>query len=542
MKKFYRITCGRLCAAVNEKISRIRRRKGLTQIRRLLVVNLILLAAAAGGVRAQDKTNVEKKAEAAAKDNSDDEKSEPEKPKKSSRPPFGALRFDEDYGFLRDPAKRTEPFDRLKYIRLRADRDDWYLSLGGEIRPYYQYFRNFDFGRGAQDPDGYVLHRFMLHADFRFGQKIRVFAQLNSGLGTSRRPPLAPPDVDKLDINALFVDFNFGLRKSEKRAPDGSVPNAFGYLPPRVVLRVGRQELNFGSGRLVSVRNGPNMRQVHDGVSLIWRPGKWRVDAVVVKPVTDDRGYFDDAARRDQTFWAAYASRPWALLSRAGKFDVYYLGFDRKRARFDQGAARELRHSFGARFWNGGRRFDYDLELTAQAGRFGDGDIRAWSFSPSIGYTFADARFKPRLGLDAGIASGDRDPRDKNLNTFAPPFPRGQYFGAIAANGPYNIQGFRPSIRFSLPHRLIVGFGNFWFWRQSRADGLYNVPGVLIRTGRQSRAWFIGNQPEVEALWQMNAYSRFELSVGFFIAGRFLRETPPGKNMFHTLARYTFQF
>ena len=44
--------------------------------------------------------------------------------------------------------------------------------------------------------------------------------------------------------------------------------------------------------------------------------------------------------------------RPAALLSKKGAIDVYYLGFDRKRARFNQGAGREIRHSVGTRIWN----------------------------------------------------------------------------------------------------------------------------------------------------------------------------------------------
>ena len=35
-----------------------------------------------------------------------------------------------------------------------------------------------------------------------------------------------------------------------------------------LVLRLGRQEFEFGSGRFVDVREGPNVRQAFDGASL----------------------------------------------------------------------------------------------------------------------------------------------------------------------------------------------------------------------------------------------------------------------------------
>jgi hypothetical protein len=501
---------------------------------------LLIILASAGGVFSQQPSSP---VEDSSVGKIADEKSTDSKPNEpKSRPSFKPLRFEEDYGYLQDKSERADFFDRFKYIPLRRGKADWYASIGGEIRPYFEIYENNDFGRGAQDGNGYLLQRYMLHADFRFGQRVRVFVQVKSGVVADKSSPIAPPDVNKLDVNSLFVDFNFGLRKAEKDAPSTESPNSFGYLPPRLTLRVGRQELNFGAGRVVSFRNGPNTRQAHDGISLIWRVGKWRIDAVATKPVGDSRGYFDDRTRRDQTFWAIHASHPFPFLTKAAKVDVYYFGFDRKFVRFDQGAARDIRQTFGARFYNGGKRFDYDVEFTGQLGRFGDGNIRAWAISPTLGYTFLNTKLKPRIGFDGGIVSGDRNPNDKNLNTFAPPFPRGQYFGLVGANGAYNIQGFRPSLKLNFPHRISVTASSFFFWRQSIADGLYNVPGILIRTGRLSRARFIGQSPEIEMTWQVNRNSTLQLGVSKFYAGRFLRETPPDKNIGYAIVRYTFQF
>lgn len=462
--------------------------------------------------------------------------------RKTVKPPFLPARADEDYGYLSDESRRTNEFDRLKYIPLSKSKKDWYLSIGGEIRPYYEYYENTNFGSGRQDENGYFLQRYMLHADFRFGQRIRFFAQLKSGLVNDKSSPLIPPDRNKADVNALFVDFNFGIRKPAKDKATFGQPNSFGYLPPSLILRIGRQELNFGSGRMVSFRNGPNVRQTHDGISLIWRVGKWRVDALTTKPVEDDAGYFDDEPRRDVTFWGVHASRPFSILSKSGKADFYYFGIDRKRARFEQGTEREIRHSFGARFWNAGRKFDYDLEFTGQLGKFGTGEIKAWAISPGIGYTFINSRFRPRIALDAGIVSGDKNPQDKTLNTFAPPFPRGQYFGLSAANGALNVQGVRPSIRFDFGRGIFAGISNYYFWRQSRRDGLYGVAGNLLRSGSQSRARFIGQSLETEFAWQINRNSNIQAGASIFYAGEFLRETSPAKTIKVFLLRYTFLF
>jgi hypothetical protein len=42
-----------------------------------------------------------------------------------------------------------------------------------------------------------------------------------------------------------------------------------------IAFRLGRQELNYGSCRLVSVREGPNVRQSFDGFKIMSKEGSW---------------------------------------------------------------------------------------------------------------------------------------------------------------------------------------------------------------------------------------------------------------------------
>src|SRR5205085_12550330 len=67
-------------------------------------------------------------------------------PESAAKPPvYQRFRYDEDYTYLRDPAKRTDFFDPIKYIPLNSDRGgggDWYLSFGGEARERYEMYNN----------------------------------------------------------------------------------------------------------------------------------------------------------------------------------------------------------------------------------------------------------------------------------------------------------------------------------------------------------------------------------------------------------------
>src|SRR5262245_40242211 len=185
----------------------------------------------------------------------------------ASRPEFKLSRQDEDWSVLREPELRTNLFDSVKFIPLNRHGSSW-LTLGGEARDRYEYFENANWGKGPQDGDGYFLHRFMLHADAHAGENFRFFTQFKSGLESDRNGGPRPTDRDDFDVHQLFADGR--LPWADQRS---------------LTLRVGRQELSFGTQRLVSVRESPNVRQSFDGVRSTLRWDHLELDAFATRPV-----------------------------------------------------------------------------------------------------------------------------------------------------------------------------------------------------------------------------------------------------------------
>ena len=103
----------------------------------------------------------------------------------TAQPHYKLLQSEEDWSFLTDKSKQSDYLDSIKYIRLRGNRaknyDDWFLTLGGEIRPFYENFRSENFGQSVPDNNGYLLQRYMLHANLRLSRNFRAFAELKSG-------------------------------------------------------------------------------------------------------------------------------------------------------------------------------------------------------------------------------------------------------------------------------------------------------------------------------------------------------------------------
>jgi hypothetical protein len=427
---------------------------------------------------------------------------------------YQLLSEDEDWSFLRDANLRSDFWDPIKYIRLRPDRDDWYISVGGEAREVWEQIGNDNWG---QSPfwNGYLNERYMLGFDIHYGKHVRTFVELKSGLNSFRYGGPRPIDEKKLDFQAGFLELGTSSGSNS------------------ISLRVGRQELEYGSGRLIDVREGPNVRLSFDGIILKSKLHAWQIDGFAVRPDLDNPGFFDNAPNHAVGFWGVYASR---ALPRKNSLDVYYLGLDRKQATFERGTAQEVRHSLGARLSRPiateKADWDFDYEALWQFGTFGSANIEAWTAASETGYRIPRMPLKPRFSAKADISSGD-NPNSKTLGTFNPLFPKGNYFGVLATTGPgpINFIDVHPRIETALPDDVSVSFDWIVQWRENINDGVYAVPGFLIRAADGSRARFVGDRPGTEVRWQANRHLWFQADYGIFYAGRFLKETQPGRNL-----------
>ena len=428
---------------------------------------------------------------------------------------YTLLGEDEDWSFLKDPSLRQDPWDPLKYIPLGSD--GWYLSIGGGAREVLEQVGNDNWGK-QNYTNTFFLERYVLHTDWHFGKYFRVYLELKSGLESFRQGGPRPIDEKKLDFEEGFVEV--GAKEGNNWA----------------VLDAGRLELNYGSGRLVSVREGPNVRQSFDGARVKSKIGAWRIDGWAVRPDLDKLGFFDNAPDHSTAFWGLYATRP---LRRRVSFDTYYLGLDRKSFTYNRGTAQEDRQNLGARLWRlpatKESGWDFDDEAVWQFGSFGSDGIRAWTVASETGYTFVSAPLRPRISMKADISSGD-DPRSHSLGTFSPIYPIGNYFGVLADTGPgpVNFIDVHPKVQAWLPKGVSISADLVVQWRESLTDGVYAVPGFLIVPTGNSTARFVGCRPGVEVRWQIDRHAWLQADYGVFYTGEFLKQASPGRNINYT--------
>jgi hypothetical protein len=442
-------------------------------------------------------------------------------------PAYELLRQDEDYHYLSNPACGNDDWDRLKYVRLGSDAGAFF-TLGGEIREWYEGYRNARWGYGPQDTNGYLLQRLSIYSDIHAAPHIRLFIQLTSDIEAGRNGGPRPViDESKVFLEEAFADITLSKEPGE-----------------RLVLRLGRQEFELGDGRLVDVREGPNVRQTFDGASLNWKVSSWNIDGFVLKPVLNGIGVFDAPLDHRSTFWGAYAVHPNPKIE-GGNIDLYYLGLARKNAAFEIGSADELRHTVGGRL--SGRRGDwsYDSEAAFQWGSFGSRNIRAWGTGHDTSYTFRSIRLRPQIGASVLVASGSHGNSQSDLGTLNPLFPTGYYFGqgGFSLLGPSNLMAIGPKTGLQFTKSLSVVADNNVFWRTSLQDGLYD-PGVnLLVSGLGNSERYVGSQPSVGIYWKASRHISVSAAYAHFFVGSFLvSASTQGKDVNYAAVWTTYKF
>jgi hypothetical protein len=284
---------------------------------------------------------------------------------------------------LADSDVPREPLDELKYIPLSNYDARTYLSFGANIRERFE-INDANFGTGGNQRDSYLLSRTEAHLDLRIRGQVQVFFQLQSDISPGKQRT-SPVDQDRLGIEQGFVAVSESLG-------DGVV-----------AIRIGRQENGFDLQRFLSVRDGPNVRQSYDGVSVAYTRGPWRFITLYTDPVQSrDSSLFDDYSSPHLSLGLVRVERQ---VTSSSSLSAYVGQFRQDDARFPSASGNERRALVDVRYTGISGRVDWDAEAMSQNGRIGAQTIRAWATGVVIGRTFGSSGSRPRISLQFDAAS-----------------------------------------------------------------------------------------------------------------------------------------
>lgn len=433
-------------------------------------------------------------------------------------PAYQNLRFNEDWRSTPEDGY-GDFFDPIKNIRLS---DSSTLSVGGQIRLRHEVWSNFGFNHANDDT--FLAWRSFLHTDWRFGDHLRLFVEGKTANLTERELPggrRAALDEDELDLWNTFLQLDYS-------------PGEY-----TVMVRAGRQEMQYGRQRLISPLDWASNRRIFDGVRFtLARPSKkWSLDGFWTIPVQLRRHKFNQTNDIRNFSGLYYKAKPHAKLGIEGYF--FYLDDDNRETAVDSDL-----YTVGGRFWGDiAHGLSFDLETAYQFGNRNNTGIDAWMVATELTYRPKEVRLAPWVAVGFDYASGDDDPADHNTGTFNQLFPLGHAFnGYIDVVGRQNIVDAHGTVGF-WPVAKKVSFKTdiHFFWLADEDDALYNAGGGVVRRGGVDET-SVGTELDLTLAYKIDRHASFTVGYSHFFPGAFIRETGSenGINFLYTQMKYTF--
>ncbi|WP_445978876.1 alginate export family protein [Stenotrophomonas muris] len=396
----------------------------------------------------------------------------------------------------------------------RTDMGTGQLQGDASLRFRGMYYDPARFGIGGSE-DGYGLLRALASATYvEDNWQARVQLGVHAENGKAGRP--GRTDRSALDVQQAYWRWQRG-----------------GFH-----LQLGRQEAGYGSLRLLSVRDGPNIRLAFDGARVGWKGRSGTLELMALRPLENRPGALDDRGEHGAHLWGAYATT--ARGRGAGQWDLYLLDYRRDGARFAAGSGTERRQTLGARWFGQAGALDWNSELVAQGGELrttaGTLAIHAWTLATDTGWRWTDLPLQPRLGLKADIASGDGNLHDGRLGTFNALFPKSAYFSEASLLAPANLMDVQPTLTLRLHDALTTELGVQVAWKHRRADAVYTTPAPLVALpGSAGGARRIGTQYKSETRWQASEHWQWQLQLAWVDAGPALKQAGGRDTLFASI-------
>lgn len=451
-----------------------------------------------------------------------------EKPPVAPYAPFALLTtpaYDIDFRYLATPGHEKDLFDPVKRIELGSD---WLLSFGGSF--WYRYTHETDSRLNAADVNNdFHLLRTRFHADLWYRDKVRLFAELLDARAFGTELPPLVTDRNHADILNMFADIKLA-----------NINNGPAYI------RVGRQELMYGSQRLISTLDWVNTRRTFQGVKTFWRTPEWDVDAFWVRPMIIEKGNVDNWDTQQNFFglWATNKPKPGHTI------DLYFLSLinDRTVTAANLQAGNILQgnadtHTLGGRFAGNFDNLLYELEGMYQFGKRSNLDVSAFAVATGVGYRLP-LPMNPQGWIRYDFASGDSSSTDGRSNTFNQLFPFGHYYlGFLDRVGRQNIHDI--NAQFTMQPMPWITFITQYhrFYLANNRDYLYNAAGAAtLRDVTGQSGSHVGDELDFRLNLHVSRHQDVLLGYSKMWSGEFLEKLRRGADPDLFYVQYNFRF
>jgi len=400
---------------------------------------------------------------------------------------YNQSRWAEDWSALRDPAKRDDPLDALKFIPLQGD-DRVYLTLAGEARLRVNHTTNPNLVESeAQRQD---IGRLFLSADLHVGEHVRGFVELAHGSLSGVNLGTALPNLrNDLAVQQYFVDAT-----AEIAGMDAGI-------------RYGRQTFSDGPNLITVPRDNNTLFFTFNGVRA-WARGRGvRADLFDLRPTQyGTGGTGDDVTERERRFSGVTAGvvLPDTLFGGSELFlDPFVWRLRDRAAQWGATTAREEREYYGLHFFGDVGPVDLDWTVNYQGGQFDGQPISAWLIFAAQTYRIGKGATAPRIGFHADYASGGGAYQGNTLRNALAPFGNNIYYSYQLYATPTNFIAVAPNVSVEALPRVRATLEYQASWRDDARDAVYRANGSAFDGTQNVAARKIADTWRAQVVWSI---------------------------------------
>jgi hypothetical protein len=310
-----------------------------------------------------------------------------------------------------------------------------------------------------------------------------------------------------------------------------------------VHIFAGRQELKYGSERLVGISDWTNNSRSWDG--FLGRIGdRNRLDVFSTSVVAVHPTSLDTHGAGLTFHGAVGTIGTWVPHAVIQPF-VYIKSFPRVQSQQGIVGTETITTPGVEAAGNIPGGFDFDGLIAFQRGSYSNDSVVAHAGYIKAGYTSQAAFLKPRLLGEYDYASGNTRKDLTKINTFDQQYPSNHNaFGLTDLFGFQNIKQERINLDLTPAKRVTVLLQQEWLQVASRFDNIYSgSAGTVVKaptTGLLSDD--IGREFDASAKWAINDYVVMNVGVGHFSPGAAMRENGHGAPLTIGYMSLTYRF
>ena len=392
------------------------------------------------------------------------------------------------------------------------------VELSGEMRSRAEGRENADFNSDRLDGALFVLNRMRLDISRDLHEDIRLLVQIqDSRIWGEEGGSLA--SLSNFDLHQGYFQVDH-------------IAN----LPLRI--RIGRQELAFGSGRLMGAYDWHNIGRAFDAATISLGDSLQQVNLWVAQ-VRDQNA---PKIARNQEFAGVYYSNRKRLPDLIEGYALLFYDWrnfdslsdlDVPVKKSEKGTNHLALWTIGTRFQSSKTRsFVVEAEGAYQIGDRGPEDIRAFALA-FRGDLKLDAKYSPTLGVGYTYGSGDDDRKDLRVETFTSLFPDvHNHLGDLDYASWSNISAYEASLEMhpakslsfkaQILHLRIATDNDAWY----RAGGyLVGSPAEIYRTAVPGAGKTVGNEIDLGLTFLYRDQLSIRAGLSAFFVGEFIDNT-----------------